>query len=364
MKMSDTINVLWLAPNLNHYKVRFLNRLQENGWVSLHLLCGEIEQSKGYASFTDVLRGEVSSVSVRKKQMGRSLKVLMNIFSLQRQKHFDWIMIPAETKFLPLLTAVWLGRFFLPVRLFSYNHAVAGSAKKSFRLSWLMYRMFDRIVFYTEHEKEKALALHLLPPRKAFFANNTLDGTEIARHSTFQIRSLADPAILFIGRLIPNKNIPLLLAVYRELRKTMPQLKLLIIGDGLEADTVRRAVAENNDIEWFGALSDESKIAPVMARANIVCNLGASGLSIMHAFLYGKPYVAMERPDNGPECWYLCPGENGLMLSGGGVEDVAQIQALLSDRVQYENFCRAAAATAQKYSMEAWVKEMQHCLNA
>ena len=83
----------------------------------------------------------------------------------------------------------------------------------------------------------------------------------------------------------------------------------------------------------------------------------------MHSFIYGKPYIAMTRADNGPECWYLRDGQNGLMLSEENTAgNLDRIVSLFAGRDQYEKMCRAARATAEKYSVESWIREIEECL--
>ena len=368
MQSLPNIKVLWLAPNFNHYKARFLNRLQENGRIALFLHAGIPSKQNGYADFVkDGFGFQLRQTDVPKEKYGHSLKVLREVIGWHRQEHFDWIMVPCEAKNLVLILVMSFLKLFYGFRLFSYNHAVVGPGKKYTWLSKQLYHLYDRVVFYTENERKRALDLRLLPPRKAFFANNTLDTTQIAKNYSFQIKDLSAPSLLFIGRLIANKRIELLLRYYQKLKQIIPGLQLLIIGDGPDAPKVKTAVAEDSDIRWFGALADEEKIAPIMSQANAVINLGASGLSVMHSFAYGKPYIAIENPQNGPECWYLRPGENGILLKAGEQaedENVAAIVALLSEKEQYEEYCDKAYETARRRSVQAWVKEIEECLTA
>ena len=366
MKDESIIKVLWLAPHFNHYKARFLNSLQKHGRINLFIYAGETSINKGYAQF-DIpeMEFELRKTNVPKASFGHSLKVLCDVFKWHHQEKFDWIMVPCEAKNFFLVLFLSVLRFFCNYRLFSYNHAVLGTGKKNTLLSKLMYCFYNRIVFYTENERRRALDLRLLSPSKAFFANNTLDNIAINKCYSFHIKDLGKPTLLFIGRLIPNKQIELLLHYHQRLKNILPELKLLIIGDGPEAPIVQKALKSDLSIQWFGALSDEGEISPIMQKANAVINLGASGLSVMHSFAYGKPYIAIENPQNGPECWYLRSGYNGLLLKSGNdyVEyNAREIVSMLNNTSQYELLCKGAYETAQKYSVQAWVEEITECL--
>ncbi len=366
MTQPSNIKVLWLAPHFNHYKARFLNRLQENGYISLFLHAGMASKQNGYAEFNaQDFNFQLKHVNVPRSKYGHSLKVLSDVIKWYKHEKFDWIMVPCEAKNFFLILSIAFLKTFCKFRLFSYNHAVVGTGKKNTWLSKQLYRLYDRVVLYTEHERDRALGLKLLPSYKAFFANNTLDTSYLEKCYNFHIKELSNPTLLFIGRLIPNKRIEFLLQYYQKLKQHIPDIQLLIIGDGPDASKVQSAVEMDSNIHWFGALSDETKIAPIMSKANAVINLGASGLSVMHSFAYGKPYIAIENPQNGPECWYLQPNVNGIMLKAGSENLDANIQKILelfTNQELYESYCHAAWATAQKYSVNAWVKEMEECL--
>lgn len=357
------MKVLWLAPHLNHYKSRLLNCLHMSGRVSLCVLKGVQAKNKGYANSENNNSFFVDSVSVEKKYFGRSIKVISKCLKLNNKNNYDWIMIPAEGKNILLILIFWALKPFHNARLFSYNHAVTGNKLHHRLISKIMYFLLDRVVFYTENEKEKALKMGLLTRSKSFFANNTYDNTEVAKYNKFCIKNNEIKLILFIGRLIPSKNISLLFKYYKELKKIIPDLKIVIIGDGPDSYVVKRESASDTDIEWVGALSSEKNISPLMARADLVFIPGLSGLSINHAFAYGKPYITCANTEHGPEAWYLKDGVNGLVLGAKDFKfDCNRLNELLQNTSLYAEFCRNAFATANTYSIDKWVQEMEICL--
>lgn len=364
INMANKIKILWLAPHFNHYKARFLDKLHQGNKVELSLLAGNFNTKKGYADFTtSQFSYPIQFVSTTKKWFGMSWTVLLKIFSWNRRENFDWIMVPCEVKNIPLLCIMAFMRIFNQYRIFSYNHASVGPDKKYYFISKMMYALCDRVIFYTEQERNLALQKNLLSNQKAYFANNTLDNNEIRKYYSFEIKSQENPAILFIGRLIPNKRIWLLIQYYKIIKELISNLHLLIIGDGPDMPIVKAAAEVDNRIEYFGALSDEAEISKQMKRSDLVFNAGLSGLSVNHAFMYGKPYLTCANSPHAPEVWYLKDGENGLMLSGTDMKgDCARIVKLLNDRISYKNYCINAFETAQKYSVQAWVEEMSECL--
>ena len=51
-----------------------------------------------------------------------------------------------------------------------------------------------------------------------------------------------------------------------------------------------------------------------MKKASLVFVPGLSGLSINHAFAYGRPYATFSAERHGPEINYLINGVNGFII--------------------------------------------------
>jgi glycosyltransferase involved in cell wall biosynthesis len=356
------MRILWLAPNFNHYKARFLNHLAEDKDVDLTILSGTGRQHMGDQELNEEWVFKQVKVNASKKDFGMSKEVKQKLKILF--KDFDWVLIPAEKKNIPLLFfAEKLRKQYTNVRLFSYNHAQFKSknAVLSFldnALTRFFYKKLDRVVFYTEKACEEAINLKLISPHKAYWANNTVDNTEIEKYYSFQLPPQT-PIIVFIGRLIASKRINDLLGYYKALKLKLPNLKLEIIGDGPEASMVKNAVDIDHNVIWHGTLVDEARIAPIMQRASLIFVPGLSGLSINHAFAYGRPYITLAAEKHGPEISYVIHGENGYILDGNFEENTNILQNLLKDNELLALFCKNAKATGDKLTVDKWVAQMK-----
>ena len=155
------------------------------------------------------------------------------------------------------------------------------------------------------------------------------------------------------------KNIDALFQYYFKLKESFPSLQLIIIGDGPESFKVNKYAKEYDDIFWRGAIMDEKKVSDEMRRSHLVFVPGHSGLSIVHAFCYGKPYLTFSTYRNHPpEIDYLIDGKNGYLLSGNISKDCEKIQKLLIDKELYSLFCLAAYRTAKDLSVEIWCDQI------
>ncbi len=359
--------VLWVAPKLNHYKARFLNRLAGDD-LEIVVLAGKdgIDRSQPEALER---KCEVISSHIDKPRFGLSPFVSAAFLRLILSRRFDVVLLPLEKKLLPLIVIAWATRPLMRFKLASYNHPLVRSGtlratKRDVWLSRIMFSMYDRVVFYTEEARRWAVDQSLISAAKARFANNTLDTEEIWSQYGFEVNQAERGTILFIGRLIPSKRVDLLLEYYRRVKTRLPRTRLIIIGDGPDARLVREAIHRDASIVWLGAIVDEPSIAAQMRKSHIVFVPGASGLSVVHAFCYGKPYVTVLRNGHlhGPELAYLKDGQNGLLLDGNLESNVRRLVALLGQREEYERVCRAALETAQRLSIHCWTRQMKAAL--
>lgn len=360
------LKILWLSPNFNHYKARFLNHLAKETNVALTIVSGTGRKLMGDQEIVGDWSFQHIKVNVSKKDFGKSQIVkneLNKIFF-----NFNWVLIPAEKKnILLFLYALKLKKKNPSVRLFSYNHPILKSknGKVTFFDKWLTkfyYKKLDRVIFYTKHSHDWAVKNKLIEPNKAYWANNTIDNTEVDKYYNYQLPPHNQPTIVFIGRLIPSKQVGLLITYFSTLKKTIPNLSLEIIGDGPEQDIVKEAAANHKNIIWHGTLVDEEKIAPIMARASMVFVPGHSGLSINHAFAYGRPYITLESNRHGPEISYLHREVNGYILGKDIDENMIKLTELLTNQDKLNRLSKNALETGVNISVQKWVQQIKASL--
>ena len=150
--------ILWISPNLNHYKARFLNTLSLEDDISLTVLSGSGREGAGDKYLKKNSNFKEINVKVNKKSFATSLKVFLLVkeqFSIN-----EWVMIPAEKKNIILfLFAIWLRQINPKTKLFSYNHASIKSKNYIFSkldnlISIFFYNRLDRVIFYNEYSSK------------------------------------------------------------------------------------------------------------------------------------------------------------------------------------------------------------------
>ena len=361
----EKTKVLWIAPNLNHYKARLLNRLADRGKIALTVFSGKTPQHLGHRGLTGRNRFSEVKVQETKNRFQWNPLVYTKLAKVILRANTRVILMPYENKFVFLIFFVFCLKLFVHFRLVSYNHPVGrgnGSSEALQRvITKLLFGMYDRIVFYTKEGFERTVKEGMVAVGKASYANNTLDTLDIWREYSLEVNRSSQKVILFIGRLVRNKRLDLLIDYYGRIAEMLPGTRLVVIGSGPEASSLGAVVVNNRGIKLVGAVVDESEIAKYMRMAHLILVPGWSGLSIVHAFCYGKPYATIKGP-HPPEIEYIKDGRNGLVLSGNIGEDCKRIVEFLTDPISYERVCIAAFEKAKELSVENWCKQIEQTL--
>ncbi|WP_111682125.1 glycosyltransferase family 4 protein [Winogradskyella tangerina] len=367
------VKVLWLTPNFNHYKARFLNHLAKESDIDLHLLSGTGRTGFGDKTLQKDWSFKYQQIPVSKKKFGFSRKAAKTI--KKRFNEFDWILISAEKKNLLLFISLLRLRSLAKkkgknVKLFTYCHPLtkSGGGKVTYFdlvITKFFFRNFDRVIFYTEQSHNLAVEQGYIDESKAYWANNTIDTSEVDKNYSFDYPLKKPKHIVFIGRLIPSKKVNIAISYFELLQKSLPdeELVLDVVGEGPDQEVVKQAAAANTNIIWHGALIEEHEIAPILKKASFVFLPGDSGLSINHAFAYGRPYITLESKNHGPEISYINNQINGLILPQDTTEaNLKLLEELLQDQTLLHQYCDEAKKKSQEISLENWISQVKNAL--
>lgn len=357
--------ILWILPNYNFYNIQRLNLL--NSYFDILVIAGKHNVKLGFESENIVSKSKVIYANKHKESFGQSFQVVKFILNNLKGKDFVYIAVEKKNFLLLLIVLIYKFLFNSKFQIFSYNHLSmkSGYSWMSSIDKWLTkfyFKKLDRIIFYTQESCELAIERKMIISKNAYWANNTIDTTEVKKHYTYVSPPTEFLSILFIGRLIPTKRIGDLIKYFEALSDVLNDLKLEIIGNGPDNKIVEEAVLQNKNITWHGTLVDEAKIAPIMKRASLVFVPGLSGLSINHAFAYGRPYITLQADKHGPELNYIDDGKNGYVLDGDFESNLNTIKDLLTDPIKLKQFCNNARLKGNYLSVQNWVNQIKASL--
>jgi glycosyltransferase involved in cell wall biosynthesis len=157
-------------------------------------------------------------------------------------------------------------------------------------------RHVDRFITISE-EIDASLARVGVPGARRVAIPNGVDverfrpaGPEERRALRARLGLLGAPAVVWCGRLVPEKNVAGLLDVWRAVRMQHPESQLLVVGSGPEEAALRRVAGDG--VVFLGEQSDVSSV--LRAADLFVLPSRTEGLSnaLLEAMAAGLPVVA------------------------------------------------------------------------
>lgn len=167
------------------------------------------------------------------------------------------------------------------------------------------------------------------------------------------------PLVLFAGRLVPLKNIPLLLQAFAEIRSEIPSARLLVAGDGPERSALRAGAARARlAIGRAGDASADVIHVPELAHEEMPSCYAGADLLLLTSVNESFSLVALEAMSCGvpvvaPRVGYLprlvADGVSGALYPAGDrAACVASCAALLRD----EEARRSMGAAGRRIALE------------
>lgn len=157
--------------------------------------------------------------------------------------------------------------------------------------------------------------------------------------------------LLYTGRLVPEKNIGLILDTMEELKGALPRFRLVVAGTGtlhesFEAEARKRAPGL---VEMMGHVGEREQLADLYANCDIFLHPNPRepfGIAPLEAMASGMALVA-------PHCGGVTTYANNLnawLTAPDGGSFAAAVQNVLADPAASARKREAARATASKYA--------------
>jgi len=172
------------------------------------------------------------------------------------------------------------------------------------KLSALCYSKSERIVCVSETARQQAkLAFGKVVNDKTTVIPNGVPFGIVGREQHENLREGdTEESLLFYGRLVTLKGIPLLLRSIALLRSKFPKIKLTVAGSGPLADKLQmlsRKLGIVDNIDFRGYMSRRDLMTVVNGSSIVVLpsyHEGGLGLAVLEAMARGKPVVALDYP--------------------------------------------------------------------
>jgi glycosyltransferase involved in cell wall biosynthesis len=166
---------------------------------------------------------------------------------------------------------------------------------------------------------------------------------------------------LFVGRLVEQKNVPVLLRAMKRLRDSGTDLKLQVAGDGPLRGLCEQTIAELQIGDWVALLGERSDVPALMADADfVVLPSLREGLSnvILEAMMVGRPVIASAVGGSVELVEHM---ESGLLFPSDDDAALADALRLMAgDRALREKCgARGRQRTIEQFTVPAMVRTMQ-----
>lgn len=206
---------------------------------------------------------------------------------------------------------------------------------------------------------------------KQLMANEGLDSVCIPEGVNLFDYSAVNPrssTLAYVGRLEKYKGVDDLINAMPAILQRVPKAKLLVAGDGPHRAALEQLAADlglQKQVQFLGHLPipEVAKLYRKAAIATLPSTVPETfGKSGVEAMSVGRPVLATNV--GGVSDW-LQDGKNGYFVNTHDPADIAdKAVRLLSDPKRLQRMGKAARATAQKFSMEAFAKGQEKALLA
>ncbi|NGZ96157.1 MAG: hypothetical protein CV089_08530 [Nitrospira sp. WS110] len=238
-----------------------------------------------------------------------------------------------------------------------------------------MTRRADGVITYTakgaEYWRQQGL-----PEERVIPYYNTIDveglrkiRSEISEQQLSDVRKKlgleGKRVLLFSGRLYAEKKVDFLLKAFAILKKTLPDVALLIIGDGAERLKLEKLAKQLDlgDVHFLGELVDPRETATYFSLADLMVIPGLVGLAIVHGFAFGLPLVTTRHDFHSPEIEYLS-ADNGIMTTHDERELSNAINSILADRHRHMEMRKDANHAAMELLLGLSAKRFTRAIDS
>ena len=165
----------------------------------------------------------------------------------------------------------------ITIKSFIYNFF----SKKAFKIIWVSESAKERY-YFKNNVKEKSIVL-----------KNVINDQAIKDKINYSFDKNYD--LIYVGRLEDVKNPLRFLSITKELSKTIPNIKLAVIGSGTLEETVRNYVSENNlsnNVELLGFLDNPYSVLNKSKLMIMTSKNEGLPMCILESFSCGVPVVS------------------------------------------------------------------------
>jgi len=205
------------------------------------------------------------------------------------------------------------------------------------------------IVTCSPSSRDEIIRLLRFPPANVTVASPGIDAQYVPGAGR-----APHPLVLAVGRLMPPKGHDQLIRIVNEVHRDVPDLELVIVGDGFEMLNLKQLVAELGAGDWVrfaGRVSEEEKVALYQqAWVTMSCSTAEGwGMTMTESAACGTPVVATDIAGHRDS---VVHDRSGL-LGRDPAELATQLRSVLVDHELRLRLSEGALKHAAEFTWEA-----------
>lgn len=172
--------------------------------------------------------------------------------------------------------------------------------------------------------------------------------------------------VIFVGRMMKEKNLPLLIEAVQLTRSQGRNLRCLLVGDGPERARLQSMATDKdlqNHISFLSAVESDKEVFALMKSSRVLVLPSVReglGLVIVEANACGIPVVTVRHPYSAASDMVV-EGENGFICDLSAAELSAKMLAAIDRHRPWEEACRKSA---ERYDWETIVDSIEKAYQA
>lgn len=169
--------------------------------------------------------------------------------------------------------------------------------------------------------------------------------------------------LIFIGRLIREKNLGVLLSAMSYVKEALPDVKCRIIGDGPEKERLVKLAEElgfMDNVSFFGFIDYDEAISRIKSSKTLVLpsTREGFGMVVIEAFACGVPVITVNAPRNA--ACELVSAKTGFVVNLDARELGNAIITLIGNNLLREKMAESAKDAVKEYDWDNIVRKLSH----
>ena len=160
------------------------------------------------------------------------------------------------------------------------------------------------------------------------------------------------PIVLYVGRVDPEKKVDLVVEAFKQARRQIPEMQLVVVGDGVDRLRLETKYGSTEGMKFLGKvlppdLYELYKMGSVFVTAS---EIETQGIVLIEAAASGLPLIAVDKGAVNEVC---INDKNGYLCKPGSVAEISEaIVKVMSDSKMREKFAKESIKIAHEHDFE------------